>query len=214
MKLGKIKLSLMVLSLLAVVACNKNKGDDNVSVSGAGGVTGQYVQGASGLPTGQGNQSHELTAKVTAADATQFTEQVKSLLGASPNFNVNSVGTVSNTTGVDIKGTVGINPQTGAFLATTILGQSKLVLIINDSYSTSGQAQPITINLFNVTTGGASGGKASLTFSDEMGSITVQGTYNASTFQGSVSFTNTQGNRRSGTLGQFTIPTCNFFVCQ
>lgn len=214
MKQANVKFGIAAAVVLSLIACGKNKGDSNVSVSGTPVVQGTYTAGPSGLPTGQAGVSKSTGAKVTSSlDVTSFTDQVKGLLGADPSVNLNNIGTVNNQNGVDLFGEVSVNATNGAIMPAGWNGaSSRIQLVITDSKVAEGQ-KPISI-IMAQGSGGASNGSARLTFSDSYGQITIQGTYNATTFTGTVGYSNTSGNRRSGTIGNFSIPTCAFFVCQ
>jgi hypothetical protein len=213
MKLGKMKLAMLALVALAFVACGKNKDDGGSSVSGGTAISGNYTLGPSGLPTGQGNVSHTTGAYVTWPDANQFSQAVRDLIGADTAVVVNPSGTVNNSTGVSLYGEVSVNSSNGAVMPNNLNGgsQSRIQIVIRGSNITN--SDPVSLTIANPS-GGASNGSARLTFQDALGTVTIQGTYNASTFNGSVSFVNTAGNRKSGTLGNFSISTCAFFVCQ
>lgn len=199
----------LALSVLTVMACGKKKSDDSATVN-AGRDTRAQTSGPSLLPSGQGSQAGSYQAAVTS---TSLDEAAKIL--ASATISPDAIGTVQS---VLLQGQVSVNPQTGAILPAS----SRIWLTIKDSYvgqtADDGQViEPISIDVAG-TSGTAVNYQANLTFTDQYGTITITGTYNTSTFQGTISFSNTAGSgyngKKSGTLGQFSIPTCSFFVCQ
>lgn len=56
-------------------------------------------------------------------------------------------------------------------------------------------------------------GQATLTFQDEIGTITLQGTVQGQYFSGTILYNQAETGGDTRTLGQFNVPTCGFFVC-
>ncbi len=210
MKIAQLKSLFVLLSIASLMmACGK-KSDDGASVNGRN--TRVMQPGPSNLPTGQGSSAGQMGAYINASSPAQMDEAVKIL--ASATLDPNSIGAVRS---VEIRGQVGIDPRTGAVVGSN----SRLWLSIQDSnVGTLVDGQEILP--INIDIGGATGSAvnytANLTFRDNYGTITITGTYNNQTFNGTVSFVNTAGNgfngKKSGTLGQFSMATCSFFVCQ
>lgn len=203
------KIGILAFALSTAVACGKNKKDEGVPVSG------ERVVGPTNLPLGNGTLAGTQSARVVGTGMTQaqFDENVKILLSAPPGSKPEEVGSVDLQQGIQIAGKVGLNHSNGTAIST---GSPALKLLIADSYTRSGQAEPFSITLSTVS-GGASNGVVNLVFSDNYGTITINGTYDASNIRAKVTFANTQGsylNRTSGTLGDFVIQTCAFFICQ
>jgi hypothetical protein len=196
----------LLFAVVAFSACAKKKDDYEVR----GNRTQQA--GPSLLPTGQGSLAGRQSAQVTLPNQAQLDDAVKILVSAT--FSPESLGNVRS---IEMRGQVTVDPRTGAVQNSN----SNISLVIVDSLvgtvADGREVQPIQINLGNAT-GVAANYNANLTFADQYGTISINGTYNLNTFQGTVTFANTQGNgfngRKSGTLGQFSIPTCAFFVCQ
>jgi hypothetical protein len=211
MKHSILKTGLLVLALATVVACGK-KGADGASVNTA---RDQRAVGPANLPTGQGGTAGTQSANIT------FNESQKDLMReavqvlVSPTMNADAVGDIRS---ISVSGNIGI--QGNQQLAT----DSSLQLVITDSYvgqtEDGATIEPIVIRLRGTGVAQLSGtngmGSANVSMTDEYGTITVNGTYNAQTFTGTVSFVNkTVGfnNKSQGTLGQFSISTCAFFRC-
>lgn len=209
MKMAFIKIGLLVLAISTGIACGKNKKNDSTPVSGSG-VANRTV-GPSNLPVGQSQMAGTQSAVVVGTGMTQaqYDETIKVFL--STNHQPQSIGTVNPQNGVQIIGKVAVNNTNGA-----AMGNSGVRLIIADSETVAGRAEPFVVTI-NTVQGGASNGSIQLEFRDEYGSITVNGTYDASQIRAKVTFANTTGGyngRKDGTLGDFVIPTCAFLVCQ
>ena len=209
MKKTRIWMAMGAVALvLTAVACGKKSSDNNSNVSSAQGLNGNIAAGNSNLP----NQMYSRQAAYIGSDnADQFNTDAKAL--AATSVDPKYVGTVNNLSGVLIQGDVYIDRATGNMIG---IGSTAIQIDIRDSYVVEQGADPISI-FIRGTQGRAAGGQASLQFADNYGTITINGTYNASTFTGTVSYQNTTGSyngRSSGTLGRFTVPTCGFFHCQ
>jgi hypothetical protein len=213
MKKTLLKCLVLMLSISTLVACGKKK-DDSVAVN-----AGRNVRvWPSNLPMGQGTMAGSQGAWLNAEqDPTQYSETIKVFVSTTmdPSF----VGTVSNNNGVEIRGQVYVNAQSGAVSNVN----SQIQLTIRDSFSISGDpngslAEPIVVKVAGAS-GYASYGRTRLTFTDQYGSVIIDGEYNSGTgrMTGTVSFTHAQPryrNQSQGYLGRFDIPTCAFFVCQ
>jgi hypothetical protein len=210
----------LVLVAVSFVGCAKNKNTNQVkgAVRAARGSLGSTVQMSA--TTGV-----ELRGAVTTSSSYQnlFQQAVSGLLNSTlPENYVGDVSaTASNNTGVFLGGRVTI--QGGIFRPSvpnqqlSIAANSSLLVAVYDSYSLS-TASPIPVYL-TTATGTISGNYAKLVFYDKYGSITLDGQFDQNTFQGTFSYDNQvkydgSGLGGAGTLGTFTLPTCQFFVCQ
>lgn len=205
MKTQIFKTMAIALSFLALVACGKKK-DDGGSVTGGRNARAQ-VTGPSGLPTGQGGlvgqsgtwiQNSSLQARDDAA------RQLVSVTITDPN----AIGVIQQ---VGIQGQVYVNCSTYTVNPTTSVIR---VYVYDDKANMVENGQtvgPIQVTLKQAT-GSVANGNADLTFSDSYGSIRVIGRYDMNSFQGTVSFSNTNGTQ--GTLGTFTIQTSYLLACQ
>ncbi len=206
---SSLKFGMLALALMTIVACGK-KGSDGASVNAG---RDQRVQGSPNLPTGQGGTAGSQTALINfnATQALQMKETVQVLV--SPTLEAASVGDIQE---VRISGNIGVQSNG------QVLNTSGLELVIRDSYTGTTDdgsvIEPITIRIQGAS-GTAINYQANLVFTDEYGTITVTGTYNAQTFNGTVNFQNRKSvqlngkNLSGGTLGSFSIPTCAFFRC-
>jgi hypothetical protein len=213
MKTTYLRISILAVSLVAVVACGKKKADEPVRV-GAGTVTAApFVAGPPNLPMNQ-NVVPGSAIPVTAVAGTSITDVVKILM--SPVVPAEEIGSVSS---VMIQGDISVDRTNGQVIPSPNQG---ILIVITDSNvgapssnSPTGRIEPMPIRLAP-NSGGISNGNVNLIFRDNTGEIRIQGTYDTSVFRGSISFTNNQvgyQNQREGTLGTFQTATCNFFRC-
>jgi hypothetical protein len=201
---------LVIFAVSSMMACKKNS-NDNGSVSGGRDV--RVASGPSGIPTNQGNSTGVGGYYITGTNQAQFDEAIRVLVA--PTVTPTSVGSTSLQNGVELRGSVVVNPSTGAVLNTSLIQititDSNVGQVVNGQ-----QVPPIAIKLAGAS-GSATNYNANLTFSDNVGTITITGTYDTSNFRGRVTFVNKTtpyNGKTSGELGSFVIPTCAFFVCQ
>jgi hypothetical protein len=202
MKTQIFKSMAVALSLLCLVACGKKK-DDGGSVTGGRGARAQ-VAGTSNLPTGQGGLAGQSGGYITGPNLDDAARKLVSVTITDPN----SIGAIRQVT---IQGQVYVDRQTGAVNPASSVIQ---VSVYDDKVNTIENGQtvgPIQVTL-KQGTGSAVAYNANLTFSDSYGSIQISGKYDMNYFDGTVSFSNSNGT--NGTLGSFHMQTCSFFVCQ
>lgn len=115
-----------------------------------------------------------------------------------------------------------LNPNSTARV--NVRADSKLLLAVYDEFTGRADAsgtvvKPISIG-FSRAEGYVSGNQVSLKFIDpQYGFVVMQGSFSGSLFRGSISYDNAvryDGSRpgAAGTLGDFEVPTCQFFRCQ
>lgn len=96
---------------------------------------------------------------------------------------------------------------------------SRMAIKIWDSYAYDG-ADPIEIQISRLESASGNGSNGmTLIFADAYGEIIISGQVDQTNFYGQVSYRNSQyfddsQNPRSGTLGSFRTPICNFFSCR
>lgn len=102
----------------------------------------------------------------------------------------------------------------------TLDPRSQIIIQVFDQANQYGQVPPIPPLRFSSASGMISGNQVQVTFSDTYGSVTLQGYINtpANTFDGYASYDNNvrwdgSSPGSAGNLGNFTVPLCNFFVC-
>ncbi len=213
MKHSIIKVGILAVALATMVACGK-KGADGASVNTA---RDQRAAGPANLPTGQGGTAGTQSAPIVLIETMKAQTKDAVQVLVSPTMDPQAVGDIVS---IMVTGNVGIQAN-NVFTA-----DSALQLVITDSYvghtEDGATIDPITIRL----RGNAAGTinfpqQATVSFTDEYGTITISGTFanasaqNPGTFTGRVDFQNKTvvNNKSGGTLGQFTIPTCAFFRC-
>ena len=104
-----------------------------------------------------------------------------------------------------------------------VRSDAKLYIELRDEFtgrtdSTGAKTPPITRG-FSQASGYVQGNRAYLKFTDKYGFVEMEGTFDAQTFKGSFKYDNTtmwdgSGQGHAGPLGQFSVPTCQFFRCQ
>jgi hypothetical protein len=136
-------------------------------------------------------------------------------------------GRASGGTGFFLGGKVelqsGILSATASNPQTNVRTDSKLLVAIYDEFTgrpdASGKTvEPISRYLTQAS-GYVQGNRAILKFTDSLGSIEIDGTFNSNTFEGTVSYDNVrrhdgQGEGAAGNLGWIQVPTCQFFRCR
>lgn len=215
------KLVLLTLAVVTLGACAKKEestaiGRDNATMA----------------PTVQWAQSNSIIANgiVTANSSQQslFQDAVKGYVdGFMLTENVGFVSaTASSGTGyyfgakVELK--TGLLNQTST-PRTDIRTDSKLYVEIVDEYTGrldgSGQKVPSITRGYSSATGYVQGNRAYIEFVDEKKNLVkMDGTFNGSTFIGTFEYDNTfsadGSSTAAGVVGQFQVPTCQFFHCQ
>ena len=114
----------------------------------------------------------------------------------------------------------GITSEAASLAGTLKLG--KLIAIYDEFTGrpdASGKTvEPISRYLTQAS-GYVQGNRAYLKFTDALGSIEFDGTFDAKTFEGEVTYDNVkrydgQGTGAAGNLGWVQVPTCQFFRCR
>lgn len=139
---------------------------------------------------------------------------VKSFVSAS--MNPNDIGSMSNgdrdNTGVRIEGTIRVDGSRN------VTSGSRMTIKIYDSYvgqydASGKQITPFEIYFDQVVSGQVdANGRATVTFRDNYGQVTFEGTINQNLWSGTVTYVNSVSYDGSaptrGTLGQFYIARC------
>ena len=220
MRIQWMKKSLALVLLAFTLAGCQPKKDGAVSVDNRGGMINPR-----GGPTGS-MTGIQLRGVVQADPSYQqdFQSVVAEFLSASmdPQYlgQVSSVN--QNGSGVWIGGRV----QVASGSLRNVGGQTvpvnagSLIVAVYDYWGPQQQQLPPIppVNLRNVQ-GQVNGNYAELIFSDDYGQVKMSGNYDQGYFQGEMQFRNLRrfdGSPASGeafVLGNFKIPTCEFFVC-
>lgn len=209
--------------MVALVGCSKE--------DGATPITGRspHLVGAGSVKTPTG-QTVGLNGWVISDAANQdgFQDAVTGFVEAdmAPEYlgYVSARGTGG--TGVFIGGYV---PLQSGLLSTSnnaqvnVRSDSYFLIAIYDEYANrpdaSGEVVGPYAREFTSATGYVQGNRAYLKFTNAMGSIELEGTFDQSTFQGNVYYDNIrswngQGQGAAGNMGLFQVPTCQFFQCR
>lgn len=219
----------LALSMLSLTACQKNDGETAIGRDRTA-ANNIWAQGA-GIT---------LNGNVTSSDAQDlFREAVLDLVeplcaeisGCNRDTWVGYVSPQANGTGVFLGGRVEmqsgvLNPNSSTVMS--IRTDSKLYAVIYDEFSgrpdASGQVVPYVSRAFTSATGQVQGNRATLCFADKYGIVQMEGTFNGQNFYGVFHYDTgikncSQVNQQpigghAGDLGQFHVPTCQFFRCQ
>jgi hypothetical protein len=213
----KITFLLMVLGALS--ACQPKKDAVRAAAISNTGLTGIAGQGLTNQ-CAQGQSNLGAIYENTQTLGLSFQDRVKSLLTAT--MSPSEVGTVGSglneTTGVRFAGVIKLDAN-----GNVVQANSKLTISVFDSiwYQNSllnpsesaillefdPAAGAIITGQFNLSTGAGS-----FSVKDQFGEIRFDGTFNAQSFSGTVTYRNTTNvtgaAAASGTLGQFLINTC------
>ena len=203
----QVFMAAIALMFLAV-GCNNKGADNSASI-------GQRNLGRGGALQTVANQSAFYTNSVgrvysDAAYADAFSGAIRRLVTAS--IDEQYVGTVGATDAVKLTGYIEVDSY-----GNVVAGKSAMSLEIRDSYAgqvQDGKTVPALVITMPVTSGRALNGSSTLTFSDNYGSITLNGTFtngSSGQFSGTMSFSNTNGGSGQGL--SFQIATCGFFRC-
>lgn len=208
----------LMLATLSLVACGKEQGATPIM-----GRSGQAISVAAAAGI---SLNGWVIVETSQQDA--FQDAVSGLIEAAmaPEYLGFVSGRASGGTGVFLGGKIEL--QTGILNTSTnpqtnIRTDSKLLLAVYDEFSgrpdsTGKVVEPISRYLTQ-SSGYVQGNRAYLKFTDALGSIEIDGTFDANTFEGTMSYDNVkrydgQGAGAAGNLGWVQVPTCQFFRCR
>jgi hypothetical protein len=215
------KIVLLLISVASLAACAKKDGETAI---------GRDVVSMS--PTVEWARSVGISANGTvSASASQqslFQDGVEGYVDAMlPAEYLGFVSaTATNGTGFFFGAKVAL--QTGVLNPSASSAQinirpdSKLYTEIRDEYTdrldSAGEKVPAIVRGFVTASGYVQGNRAYLKFTDKYGSVVMEGTFNATNFVGLFFYDNVltagTGPIAAGEVGQFEVPTCQFFRCQ
>ncbi len=209
---------------LALTACPSSSGNNNNNVPApAATPTGPRTAAASSLSV----SGIQLAGSVTSTTQNQAQFQAAAVGYLSTDVAPNYIGQVSvtptSTSGIFFGGTVTLaagSMKGYAGQGATIQSTSQFAIQIIDSNPQVPNTPAIPAFVYTTATGTIQGTTAQLQFSDAYGTITMNGTVDVpnNNFTGTMTFDNNvlfdgTSPGHAGTLGQFTIPLCSFFVC-
>ncbi len=212
----------LALVALSLTACgNKEEGSTGIGRGGANMAPIQAWAASSNIV---------LNGNVTAASSQQsaFQDVVSGFIEGrwAPEYLGYVSATASGGTGVYLGGRVEL--QSGALnvnnaVQMNIRTDSKVLVAIYDEYTgrpdSSGQQVAPMLRAFGSASGYVQGNRAYLKFTDEYGYIELEGTFSGQSFYGTFEYDNSRrwdgnGQGAAGTIGNFHVPTCQFFRCQ
>lgn len=218
MKLSRKLMTLLMLSLVFLGACDKKKSKSSPARAARGAVAQPFQTQPPNnqqqpLYPNQGYNTGSEWVYLQSNDSYGFTEAIRGLVSAS--MDPQELGYVSSYGDVALIGYIDMNQQ-----GTINQSNSRLRLEIWDDYARSGSASEIALQFDALSTYNYSGNQITLVFQDAFGEVTIYGQFSQSSdFYGTVSFRNKQSytgnaNYASGTIGSFQVPYCGFFRCQ
>lgn len=216
MKLSKLLIGALMLTMIGLTACGKKK-DSTSRVADGRQVRGSGQVGT--MPNGS-QQSGYLVS-----NSQQFQELVKTLV--SPTLDPQFLGQVDPYSGIRAAGAIELSANG------SIRSSSAFRLEISDSYTgqvIEGQTiQAYLINLGNgsgtwqgqIVNGSVPNGSANIVFQDQFGTLRINGSWNSSYFTGTVTFRNSANTNKTSLsaqcaqtecpLGQIQLPISAFF---
>jgi hypothetical protein len=208
---------LAVLIAIGVSSCQKNDSSSGVTVHGSG-TAGQNAASA-GLTLNGGIYTD-------ASQQSAFQDAVGGFVNAiidDQQYLGQVSATMQNGTGVLMGGRVNLASGTlrsaGTGQQSTINPNSVAYVAVYDgTKDTNGAALPPIGRYFSNGAGTISGNYATLTFTDDYGTIRLEGQFDTTKFVGTFSYENQRrfdgtNPGAAGTMGTFQLPTCQFFTC-
>ncbi|MBN8541394.1 MAG: hypothetical protein J0L82_13460 [Deltaproteobacteria bacterium] len=209
----------LLLATLSLAACSKEEGStpimgrngQAINIAAAAGISlnGWVIVDASQQDLFQ----DAVTGFVEAAMPAEYLGYVSGRATGGTGFFVG--GKVELQTG--ILSATASNPQTNVRL------DSKLLVGIYDEFTgrpdASGKVVEPISRYLTQSSGYVQGNRAILKFTDSLGSIEIDGTFDSNTFEGTVTYDNLrrhdgQGEGAAGNIGWIQVPTCQFFRCR
>ncbi len=213
---------ILIATLFALVGCSKKEEGtaqrgEGISLYPTNGLTSQGVLNG-GVGTSAGFNLYGIVYSNNMQQAIQNFMY--------PTTSPSGIGTIASQpdgrTGVIFGGDISLSNGQGVnrigYSNVQITPASKLLIGIYDSYSIG--AEPIVV-YFTQGSGFVSGNSAQITFGDEIGEVTLNGSLGSQYFEGTMTYDNyatvfADGHQVAadhGTIGQFRIPKCKIFKC-
>lgn len=215
---GARTFAVLLVSIVGLTGCQKEQGGTAIGRVGNGGA----VFAAANQVAVNGKLTDSSVSQSTWQDAVSgFIE------GKYPPEYLGFVSTTaSGGTGAVLGGRVELSTGTlnsAASTNATIRADSKLLVEIYDEFTNRPDSNGRNIEPlwrgFTSATGTIQGNRAIITFTDEYGSVTLEGTFNGQVFYGIFEYDNVRrwdggSEGAAGFIGNFSLPTCQFFRCQ
>jgi hypothetical protein len=211
----------LFLATVSLAACGKKE-------EGATPIVGRNGQAISAAAAG-GITSLNGWVRVEASEQDSFQDALTGLIEAvlPPEYLGFVSGRATGGTGLFLGGKVelqtGILSATASNPQTNVRTDSKLLIAIYDEFTgrpdASGKNVEPIARYLSQASGYVQGNRAYLKFTDSLGSIEIDGTFDANTFAGTMTYDNIrrydgQGQGAAGNLGWVEVPTCQFFRCR
>lgn len=218
---AKVLVALLV-SITGLTACGKKEDGATVISRGAAATAAINAWAQSSGVALNGN--------ITASSGEQSVFQDALSGFAEGKYAPETLGYVSATyaggTGVAVGGRVELqsgvlNMNSGA--QSNVRSDGKVLVAIYDEYTNrvdaSGELVGPLFRAFTSASGYVQGNHAVIRLQDDYGSIEMEGTFSGSSFYGTFVYDNVRrwdggGQGAAGKLGNFHVPTCQFFRCQ
>lgn len=183
-----------------------------------------YPRTTSGVPMDASTSGLRLNGVVFSESYTEeeFRDYVQDLMEASMSDR-EMIGYVSplaeGNTGVFFGGRVQLRAgPLQAGMRSEVAPNSRLVIGVFDMFPDVGQLPPLPQPFFVNAVGTVEGNEAHIRFEDDNGFVELIGTFDNQYFTGSMTYdvrrTVNGQTGRAGKLGEFQVPTCEFFVCR
>ncbi len=217
------KLFVLILSVVSLSACAKKEGETAVG-RGAGAAAPTIAWAESvGIKVANG------TVSAPSSQQSLFQDGVAGFVDAQ--LPAEFLGFVSSTAsngtgfffGAKVELQTGVLNPSASSARINVRTDSKLYIEIRDEFTgrpdASGKPVDPIVRGFSASSGYVQGNSAYLKFTDKYGSVEMDGTFNGTTFIGTFSYDNLltageSGRTAAGVVGQFQVPTCQFFRCQ
>lgn len=218
---AKILIALLV-SVTGLTACGKKEEGATIINRGAAAT--------SAVNTWAQNSGIVLNGNVTATAGEQslFQDALSGFIEGK--YAPEALGYVSATysggTGVAIGGRVELQSgvlNAGSTAQTNVRSDGKVLIAVYDEFTNrvdgNGELVGPLFRAFTSASGYVQGNRAYLRLQDEYGSIELEGTFSGQSFYGTFVYDNVRrwdgnGQGAAGNLGNFHVPTCQFFRCQ
>jgi hypothetical protein len=210
------KAAALIFCVIALTGCQEaNKG--SVPVDSRVGYPRTTGGAPTGSPVGISLNGIVVADSSRGQDQDDFNERVRDFMEASVEDR-SYVGYVSGTpndgtnSGVYIGGRVNVQ-------GSSIDPRSQLVVAVFDAWPQEyGQVPALPQPYFTQAEGVIQGNEAHLRFYDDSGWVEMIGTFDSNNFVGEIYYdvqrTATGQMGHAGLIGQFSVPTCQFFNCQ
>lgn len=210
----------ILLSIACLAGCAKKGGETAIGRSPQTMNPATTWAQSAGITT-NGN------VRAQASEQSLFQDSVTDFVGAmlAPEYLGYVSATGAGGTGFNLGGRIELQSgvlNTANSTQVNVRTDAKLYVEIKDEFagradSTGAITPPITRG-FSQSSGYVVGNRAYIKFTDKYGFVEMEGTFSSSSFTGTFRYDNAtaydSGPTHAGLVGDFTVPTCQFFRCQ